>query len=110
MPSAATPEDRGGDAGAVGDLVEGDLGLLDVKGDAADQRALEHPGGSLLVTSTHVPGCHRGVPNVDADAVPSSVLHAPQLEDPRAGGGELEHLLVGDAVDLRASGWVRGRR
>src|ERR671911_967288 len=45
------------------------------------------------------------------DAVPSSVLHAPELEDPRAGGGELEHLLVGDVVDpagLRVGPWVGG--
>src|ERR671910_558373 len=51
----------------------------------------------------------QGVPNVDPDAVASSVLHAPQLEDPRAGGGQLEHLLVGDVVDpagLRVGPWV----
>ena len=41
---------------------------------------------------------------MDADTVPSSVLHAPELEDPRARGGELEHLLVGDPVDLAGLG------
>ena len=41
---------------------------------------------------------------MDLDAVPSSVLHAPELEDPRAGGRELEHLLVGDVVDLAGLG------
>ena len=41
---------------------------------------------------------------MDADTVPSSVLHAPELEDPRARGGELEHLLVGDPVDLARLG------
>src|SRR5207342_3492925 len=95
-------EDRGRDPGAVGDLVQGDLGLLDVQGDAADQRALEHPGGTLLAFVFVDPGAGlvpQGVPNVDPDAVPPSVLHAPQLEDPRPGCGELEHLLVGDAVD-----------
>ena len=69
-------EDRGGDARPVGHLVEGDLGLLDVEGDAADQRAarasepvlLHHPRPGLVVG---VGGAH-----VDADTVPPSVLHA----------------------------------
>src|SRR5207342_3140920 len=83
-------EDRGRDPGAVGDLVQGDLGFLDVQGDAPDQRALEHPGGTLLAFVFVDPGAGlvpQGVPNVDPDAVPPSVLHAPQLEDPRPGCG-----------------------
>ena len=41
---------------------------------------------------------------MDADTVPSSVLHAPELEDFSRLGGELEHLLVGDPVDLAGLG------
>ena len=105
-------EDRGGDPGAVGHLVEGDLGLLDVQRDPADQGALEHGvlllrGGVVGAVGTVDPRSRllaEGVPNVDADTVPSSVLHTPELEDPRARGGELEHLLVGDPVDLAGVG------
>ena len=63
------------------------------------------PSSWALVLVDPGPGLvAQGVPNVDLDAVPSSVLHAPELEDPRAGGRELEHLLVGDVVDLAGLG------
>ena len=41
---------------------------------------------------------------MDRDAVAAAVLHAPQVQDLRAARGELEHLLVGDLVELAGAG------
>ena len=38
--------------------------------------------------------------DVDRDVVAAGVLDAPQVQDLGAAGGELEHLLVGDGVEL----------
>ena len=54
-----------------------------------------------MLPATTVPSVlvERGA-DVDGDVVAAGVLHAPQVEDLGAAGGELEHLLVGDGVEL----------
>src|SRR5205823_5861789 len=49
--------------------------------------------------------------HVDRDVVAAGVLHAAQVQDLGATGGELQHLLVGDRVELPGAGhnpWVGG--
>ena len=59
---------------------------------------------------TIVPGsCGVGAADVHRDAVAAGVLDAAQHEHLGAGGGQLEHLLVGDGVQpLARSGTIRG--
>ena len=94
-------EDLGRHAGPVGHAAHGDPGLVGGVGDGSDDRALHgviflsHPGAVVV-------GEARA--HVDGDVVLARVLDGAHGEDLRAGGGHLEHLVVGDVVDLARLG------
>ena len=93
------------DAGRLADLVghadDGDLGLAAVVGDAGDDRLLHLFVSCLAVRDD--PGAFllgEGGAHVDRHVVAAGVLDAPQVQDLRARGRHLEHLLGGDPVEL----------
>ena len=93
-------EDARGLADLVGDADDGDLGFAAVVRDAGDD-GLFH--GASLGGVLDDPGAFELAErraDVDRDVVAAGVLHAPQVQDLGAAGGELEHLLVGDPVEL----------
>ena len=101
MPSAAIAlKIAGGHAGAVGHVVDRDLRLVGVQGDAADQHAfhvvvLLDPGSLVLLERRA---------DVQRHARPARHLDRAGLQHLRAGRRQLEHLVVGDAVDLARVG------
>ena len=101
-------EDAGGLADLVGYADHGDLRLAPVVRDAGDDGCFH--GGLLMGLVVDAARDHGAVqlaergPHVDRDVVAAGVLDAPQVQDLRAAGGQLEHLLVGDA--RRACGRV----
>ena len=108
-------EDACGLTDLVGYADHGDLGLAPVVGDAGDDGCF-HGGllmGLVVDAARHdraVQLAERG-PHVDRDVIAAGVLDAPQVQDLGATGGELEHLLVGDPVELAGrSARSAGRR
>ena len=90
-------EDARGHARAVGHALDRDLGLVVVVHHAGDE-GLFHPFVFLPNPCPVLVG--KGGPDVEHHTGVPSVLHGPQLEDLRAGRGELQHLLVGHGVEL----------
>ena len=94
-------EDHGRDAGLVGHAAHGHPGFVGGVGDGSDDRALHgviflsHPGAVVV-------GEARA--HVDGDVVLARVLDGAHGEHLRAGGGHLQHLVVGDVVDLAGLG------
>ena len=92
----ATPRRSGGDPGPVGDPGQREDDVRLRVRDRRDDRLLHslcvlHPG-SLLVGERRA--------GVDAHAVVACQLHRAEHEHLRAGGGHLEHLVVGDDGEL----------
>ena len=99
-------EDLGGLARLVGHTHDGDLGVVHVGGDSGDDRLL-HGGSFGYGLGDGIGGQdERAVElrerraHVDRQVEAARVLHAAQVQDLRAHGRELEHLLVGDVRDL----------
>ena len=101
-------EDLGGDAGAVGDALDRDAGQVFLQrgagyDDVFHVRCLRDDPGAFVVVLA--------VAHVDRDVVLLGKLDGPGLQHARPEAGQLEHLVVADAVDLaRRSSRCAGRR
>ncbi len=95
--SASTRNSCGGLARPVRHAVDGDLAFAPVVRDAGDDRLFHR---EVLHRAGHRGAGELGVGAADVhrDVVAAGVLDAPQHEDLRPAGGELQHLLVGDGV------------
>src|SRR5664280_1787856 len=92
---------------AVGHAADHDLGFVGRVGDGPDDRLFELLVGVHRVASVCDPrafGVGEARPHVDGDAVLARVLDGAQGEHLRSRRGHLEHLVVGDAVDLAGLG------
>ena len=103
--SASASKMRAASPDLVGHADDGDLGLAAVVGDAGDDRLLHVFSLGLVLDCGlgHHPGAFELAErraDVDRDVVAAGVLHAAQVQHLGAAGGQLQHLLVGDPVEL----------